>query len=152
MNDLYCSDRQAGYKWNVFMTGKEKYKIIGNYKNTTLIKQLLKQCKGLRLYWDCMAKAKLVTKELGGKVAIGKTYVWSGDFKSQYGFEYEPPYEFHAWCEVKGFIIDIALPGVIQMGLELHDHIGPYITNRKPIIYAGSKIPKFLIYQAYEYL
>ena len=150
---FYTAGMNKFYKFNVILTGKENYPIIGNgsVELKKEVKRVFKLAKGLRKYWSCNEKAILIQKEIGGHVIIGSHYVWSSDFKSQYGFEYNPPYEFHAWVELSdNTIIDIALPGVIRTGLELRDEVGPYLTGRKPVIFVGSEVPNFLVYDGKE--
>ena len=39
------------------------------------------------------------------------------------------------------FIIDMALPGVIQKGLTTFDSIGAFLVGREPVILAGTPEP-----------
>jgi hypothetical protein len=73
--------------------------------------------------------------------------VYSKNFGSSYGFEFNPPLEFHAWVNYGDNIIDLALPGVIEMGCILKDKYGPYL-DRKPIVLAGEEIPNWIEYTA----
>ncbi len=80
---------------------------------------------------------------------MGAAKVMSGDYMSTYGFEYNPPYEFHAWVVDNGNIIDLALPGVIEKGLITKDDVGYYLVKRKPVILAGTE-PNWISYKQFE--
>jgi hypothetical protein len=57
--------------------------------------------------------------------------------KSNYGYMFKPPFEFHAWLQTPQGIIDVALPGAIEKGLTTFDDVGPYLIGREPFILAG---------------
>lgn len=138
-------------KFDIFMTGNEIYPVYGNYEHKDKLPIIIKKFAGLKMYWDCLEKAKITAGIIGGVVVLGSTYVVSNDYKSEYGYEFQPPLEFHAWVERDGHVIDLALPGVIKMGLEMCDEIGPYIIGRTPVIFASSKLPDYIKYKPYEY-
>ena len=130
------------------LKGDELWLINGTYPIP--ITKIMQACKGLNRYWNCLEKAQIVQTILGkGDVIVGDLKVVSGDFKSEYGFDFNPPYEFHSWLEVEGAIIDIALPGVIEKGLTTHDEYGPYLVGREPVILAG-KPESWMKYISYE--
>ena len=124
------------------MTGKERYQIVGRAVSEEEVRSLLTSFSGLQRYWDCIGKAQRAQKLLGrGRVMIGSLLVTSGDLKSEYGYYFNPPYEFHAWLDLGlGVIFDPALPGVIEKGLTTHDAIGPYIIDREPVVLAGKPL------------
>ena len=144
------------------LTGKERYPILGESPlvKPEKIEEILESYKGLNRYWDCWEKAFRAKDIIGeGIVAVGSLMIRSADYKSEYGYYFNPPYEFHAWLMLidwnakgKGTLIafDGALPGVIQKGLETCDHIGPSLVGRKPVVLAG--MPRsWMRYCAYEF-
>jgi hypothetical protein len=147
---------------NVIMTGEEMYPVIGFFSDIIIdltgplictdesrltlskheVAELMKMCKGLNLYWNCLEKAILVRKYMGrGVVCIGQMYIWNSDFTANFGYGFNLPYEFHAWWQEnedkKSPIIDIALPGVVLKGSKLADEVGPIIVGREPAILVG---------------
>lgn len=133
------------------MTGKERYPIVGDLVTEEEAVKVLTELKGLNLHWQCLPKVEITKGILGiGVIAIGEIRVMSGDFLSTYGHNFNPPYEFHAWLEVGDGIVDFALPGLIEKGLNSSDEIGPYLIGRKPIILAGNK-PDWIYYKKIEY-
>ena len=71
--------------------------------------------------------------------------VLSDDYKSAYGFDYNPPNELHAWLDVDGYVLDLSLPGVILRGLNLADEQGPFLKGREPAILFGPP-PDWILY------
>ena len=134
------------------MTGEERYPIFGGFVAETEANAILSMFVGLNLYWQCLPKAEITKGFLGiGEVVIGEIKVFSGDGLSTYGHNFNPPYEFHAWVEITpDVIIDFALPGLIEKGLNSSDEIGPYIINRDPIILAGMA-PDWIHYKKVGY-
>jgi len=104
-------------------------------------------CKGRPKYGDCIFAAAVTQKHLTGKVVLGSCFIYSKNYKSNYGFAYNPPIEFHAWVQLKENIIDITLPFLIEKGLNTKDEYGSFITGRKPFILAGIA-PKWVKYKA----
>jgi len=136
------------------MTGEEIFPIIGNLVTEEQASEVIKQFRGLNPYWNCLEKTRIADKYFYGIPTIGSLHILNVDFKSAYGYEFNPPFEFHTWLTILGTpigIIDIALPGAIQKGLTTYDEIGPALVGREPIILAG-EIPDWLIYQHYEIL
>ncbi len=132
----------------------EDYPAVGSLITDAERRCVLNDMAGLSVRWQCDAKALatvLTLQELGRtglSIHVGSLFIWSKDHKSNYGFAYNPPLEFHCWVQdIKGGIIDFALPGVIMVGLETRDHIGPMITGRNPFILAGTP-PDFLLYKS----
>jgi len=131
----------------VLLTGDEAYPVQGEIVNDSLVSvltnkipEILSEIRGLHRYWDCLPKTKKAAKILGfGEVWVGSLLVVSGDYKSEYGYLFNPPYEFHSWLSLddSGTILDVALPGVIEMGLITSDEVGPYLVDREPYILAG---------------
>lgn len=87
--------------------GDEFYKPFGNLISNSEIKECFAAFKGLRYYWDCLEKAKytsrILSNEERGKlyVIIGSLFVKSSDGKSVFGYAFNPPLEFHAFCYSK---------------------------------------------------
>jgi len=120
------------------LTGHEKFKIHGDAINEKQLKAIISACKGLKYHWNCRKKALQVKNIIGGVVILGETMILSGDLKSAYGHYFNPPYEFHAWVQLpKGVIVDVALPGLIETGLNFSDDQGPFIVGREPVVLAG---------------
>ena len=121
------------------LTGTERYPIVGDAVSEDDVATLFISFQGLRKYWDCLGKAYRAQLFLGkGRVMVGSLLVVSGDWKSEYGYHWNPPFEFHAWLDLgSGVIFDAALPGVIEKGLTTRDSVGPYIVDRKPVVLAG---------------
>lgn len=130
------------------ITGKEVYPIIGDYPIP--INKIWPKLIGLKSSWNCIEKAQIVQDILKeGSVIIGSLIVWSSNFRSSYGFEFNPPYEFHAWVELNSVKIDVSLPGVIEKGLNSIDEYGPYLMGITPSILSGTP-PKFLQYNGFK--
>lgn len=136
-------------KTNEKMTGKERYPVFGNLLIPEQIEQIMSRMEGLNRYWDCIEKARIAKEVVGaGVIILGECLVWSEDYKSSYGFYFNPPFELHAWLQPvwrTRVIIDVALPGVIEKGLITSDEIGPCVIGRSPIIIAG-KVPDWVTY------
>jgi len=138
------------------MTGKERYPILGWGIPKKEIESLLEQCKGLKLNWDCEKKAMLVWKHINrGVLVFGEMKVWDAEHTATYGFEYHPPFEFHAWIEERSpkghrLVHDLSLPGVVLKGLDTCDEIGPILKGRTPMALAG-RIPKWAEYIGHEF-
>jgi hypothetical protein len=123
------------------MDGTEEFPIHGSLLTSAESMLIRKNMKGFRRHWHCLEKAQRVVSLLGrGVVVIGSLHVISGDGKSTYGYNFNPPYEFHAWVQLNDGIIDVALPGVIDRGLSACDDYGPYLVQRTPIILAGTPL------------
>ena len=121
------------------LTGREKFPIVGNRISLSVAEQIQKEFAGLFSHWDCLDKAKIVTKHIrDSQIVVGSLNLASSDMTSLYGHEFHPPYEFHAWVMDGPFIIDMALPGVIQKGLTTFDSIGAFLVGREPVILAGT--------------
>ena len=135
------------------MTGNEKYKFIGDPRLAPkdIRKKIAKDFKGCFLHWDCIDKAKIVKKYLGGNVVVGKLIVLSLDLCSSYSFEFNPPYELHAWNVIGQKPVDFSLPGVILKGRSMKDKFGRILTGRKPCINLGADV-KWLDYRPHEVL
>lgn len=115
--------------------------------------EIMRNMKGLRRRWSCLEKAILVRRFIGsGVVAIGSMLVWNNERNGTYGYFYNPPLEFHAWLELDHtpFIVDFALPGVIEKGLETKDEYGAILKNIRPVILCGPA-PEWLDYKAHEH-
>ena len=131
--------------------GDEKYKVIGKAVSKDDIAYIQGCLAGLRLHWNCLEKAVITCEILGdGIIEVGTMHVYSSDNKSTYGFDYHPPFEFHAWVRLrKKIIVDMGLPGVIDKGLQLKDSKGYALYGRKPVILAGLP-PYWLKYEPKE--
>jgi len=134
------------------LTGKEKYPIIGNKIAEEKIRDITSRFYGLRRYWHCLEKAQIAKKIIGfGDIVIGSLMLLDKDTNSTFGYYYNPPLEFHAWLEFNDglYILDLALPGVIEHGSELKDEYGPFLTNREPVILNG--VPEeWMIYKKFQ--
>ena len=127
--------------------GTEWYETVGDFIDREDINEIFESYAGLTRHWHCLEKTKRAADIIGeGLVCIGSLMVRSSDNKSEYGYYYNPPYEFHAWLllmqrvtETHGnlVIFDAALPGVIEKGLVTCDEIGPSLVGRKPVILNG---------------
>lgn len=116
-------------------------------------KELIGRLRGLKRRWSCLEKSIIIRDTIGaGVVAIGSTLVWNNERDGTFGYYYNPPYEFHAWVELDKtpFIVDFALPGVIEAGLETSDQYGNILKDIEPIILCGPS-PEWLDYKAHEY-
>lgn len=132
---------------DLVLTGKERYPIVGEGVDKKTIHEILESYKGLNKYWDCLEKTHRAREIIGeGIVVTGSLMVTSIDRRSEYGYYYLPPHEFHAWLflikqvsesQVKLIVFDAALPGVIQKGLQTSDEIGPSLIGRLPVVLAG---------------
>lgn len=148
----------TGFNDDELLTGNEIYPVIGDLLDVSMAEALYSAYGSLRFkrYWDCVEKTMLAKKLLSAfmtsrkapTIMVGALEVWSIDKKSSYGFDFEPPFQFHAWLQIGELIIDIALPGVIEKGLQLRDHIGPSLVGREPVIFAGD--PKTIDWLSYE--
>lgn len=141
----------ADARFDVVMTGEERYPIIGLEKLDFLVAEVLKEFRGLPLYAGCLEKATLAQQQFGGTIHLGMMRVTSGDGKSAYGFNYNPPTELHCWVEYGPLVIDLSLPGVIMRGLKLRDEVGPFLVDRTPSVLLGPP-PSWLYYRTYEIL
>jgi hypothetical protein len=121
------------------LSGEDNWPIIGTAFPEDKILLILQSLAGLNRYWDCINKATIARDILNdGVVVVGGLMAISGDLQSSYGYYFNPPFEFHAWLECKnGVIVDPALPGVIEKGLNTSDHIGPCIIGREPCVLNG---------------
>ena len=129
--DTFLNDKKV-------LEGNEIFKIHGDLIDDKTLAEIIDRCAGLKYYWDCIEKAKIARKVLGeGIVVVGKLMVFSEDWSSSYGYYFNPPFELHSWLLTEKGVIDIALPGVIEMGLNFSDENGPFLTNREPIVLAG---------------
>ena len=138
------------------LTGEEIWPILGDKVSADQVQRIVREMAGLNKCWACLPKTKWALHILGkGRIVIGSLLVTSGDGKSQYGYYFRPPYEFHSWLDLendpKGPILDVALPGVIETGLTTSDEIGPYLINREPVVLAGTP-PNWCQYIPVEYL
>ena len=131
------------------LNGNEYWPILGDALTDDDVDIILKRCTGLQRHWNCIEKACHTYSHLGhGQIVIGAMEVISGDNSTRYGFDFVPPYEFHAWVSLcNASVIDVALPGVIEAGLMLSDSKGPYLVDREPVILAGD-IPDWVVYDA----
>ena len=125
------------------LTGEELYPLVGSAVPTETIHDIQKQLKGMRRHWHCIPKAQAAQRILGaGVVVVGELMVWRVDMMGSYGYFFNPPYEVHSWLVLgKGGILDVALPGVIEMGLITADADGPILEHRSPVILNGRPEP-----------
>ena len=121
------------------LTGDESYPVDGCFVPNKTVQQIQKEFAGLKVHWNCLEKAQIAQRILKhGTVVVGSLLVWNGNFSCNYGYQYNPPFEFHAWIRLgSGIIFDPGLPGVILKGMITYDHIGPAINGRQPVILNG---------------
>ena len=140
------------------MTGEESYPVIGDAMHQRFADAMMRICKGTMLHADCLEKAVRMAYygpfNTAGTIALGALTIDSEDFKSTFGFAYNPPLEMHAWNIFGGeFIIDLSLPGAILRGMNSRDEVGPFLVGREPAILAvrnGQEIPQWLHYEVKE--
>lgn len=138
------------------MTGNEKYPVVGELIDGFDMAVLMVICKGMNPFWDCYPKARIVQEYMdSGYVVIGAMKVWNAMMTANYGYECNLPLEFHAWWQTSldpdSPIVDIALPGVIQKGIDTKDELGSIIVGRTPCILAGKPLD-WMKYEAKFYL
>jgi hypothetical protein len=136
----------------VLLTGDESYPLVGENPGDRRdsisgdqIRRIIRAMKGMNKHWDCLPKAQAVREVLGfGVVVVGSLFVVSGDHKSEYGYLFNPPFEFHAWVILDDprvywnpRLFDFGLAGVIDKGLNTSDDQGPYLVDREPAILKG---------------
>ena len=119
---------------DVFLSGEERYPIAGLAVSEEQVIEILQS------YKDCLEKSRRAREILGqGVIVVGAMQVHSWDYKSSYGYFWNPPLEFHSWLLLprqKAFF-DASLPGVIERGLKTYDEVGPSIAGREPVVLAG---------------
>lgn len=130
-------------KTKQLLMGKESWPIEGDLLTPEQLAEIMTRCKGLPRRWGCAEKAVRTADVVGGRisVALGHLTITNTKGDGQFEFQWNPPYEFHAWVETPNGIIDIALAGAIEKGLSLRDKQGPYLLGRRPIILAGHPPP-----------
>jgi len=123
------------------LTGNEVYPIAGDLLTPEDAAIIFQKLRGVNKHWFCLNKADIVRDYLGeGEIHAGSLHVWSKGMKSNYGYDFHPPLEFHAWVAIGEGIIDVALPGVIERGLATSDKLGSILEGREPIILAGAPL------------
>lgn len=133
---------------DVLTENEPAYPIHGELITEAEMKRISVKHIGLNRYWDCISKNIRAKHVLGrGNLCIGSLLVYSADNKTNFGYNFNPPLEFHAWLEYGGGIIDVALPGVITKGLTSKDEHGYFLVGREPFILAGAP-PNWLKYRA----
>lgn len=142
------------------LTGHEKYKILGRMFSGEEVREIFKLFNGLMRRGNCLRKACIVRdwlnrdRENAFHVMVGSLYVIERTNHSSYGHEYNPPLEFHAWVYGRRdkSVYDLALPGVIERGLEAEDDQGRILLTVEPIVLAtgSSRVPYYLRYKAHS--
>ena len=142
---------------NEILSGTERYPIIGDLIEQDLADKILTEFVGLKRYWDCLEKAQITKRmtdhlfNIPSVIILGALDIHSVEPNCSYGFDFNLPYEFHAWVLTDKGIIDTALPGVIEKGLNTSDHVGPSLIGRKPYIIATDKKISWIVYTAHSY-
>lgn len=133
------------------ITTLKSFPVTGELIPLDLIDKILSSYRGLSYYFDCIRKAKIAQSYLKDSyVSIGELTILSGDYKSTFGFNFNPPFELHAWVNWQGQIVDLGLPMVIEHGLRFIDDSGlPSLVDREPIIAIGN-IPGWIQYKEHE--
>lgn len=130
------------------ITGEEDFPIVGNLLNKEQLKEIFNRCIGIRRNWSCIDKAIEAQNILGfGVIEIGSMLIWNKERTGNFGFYFEPPFECHAWLRTEQGIIDVALPGVIELGLAYSDERGHILENLQPFVLAG-EAPDWIEYEA----
>ena len=120
------------------LVGTEYYMVEGYDITPEEYALIVPALKGLKRHWSCLEKAIITHSILNrGVIVLGSLFVTSGDHQSEYGYAFNPPYEFHAWVQLQDTVIDVALPGVIEKGLLERDCIGAFLVERSPVVLAG---------------
>lgn len=143
------------FKDDPLIEAGQSYPLLGDAITKSEKECILEDLIGLSQKWQCDAKALTTLLALrksgrhGLEMHIGSLFIWSKDHLSSYGFAYNPPLEFHCWvyCSKSNAIIDFALPGVIMVGLEMRDDVGPMLVVRKPVILAEEPL-EYLQYRS----
>ena len=145
--------------FEVVLKGDERYSVLGDFFNFDegLSMRIQKKFGGLPKYAACVEKNKIAQQMIPypSVLVAGSLLVWSEDFQSSYGFEFHPPFEAHAWLIVHkevDYLIDFALPGVIERGIKMVDEIGPILSGRQPTICAVKGGIEWLQYKKEEVL
>lgn len=138
MTSIFDEDAQA------LMTG-EMYPL---YSSTILTKATVTKLlqifyeQKLNRYYACIQKAKIVANHFRiSHIHLGSLMLDSAEEGVSYGYHYNPPLELHAWVQVYTSILDFALPGTIEKGLNTKDDVGPFLIGREPVILAGEPAP-----------
>lgn len=134
------------------LVGDETFPVLGKAMHTCAVQEVLQKFSGYNRFWNCLEKAVTARRLLKqGCVALGSLMLVSSDGKSEYGYYYNPPYEFHAWVDLgAGMIFDAALPGVIEKGSNTSDSRGPFLVGRTPVILNGPP-QKWMRYKVHQY-
>lgn len=104
---------------------------------------------GLYKWWSCLEKAQIAQKHFNrGVVVIGSLKIYNKAFDSTYSFEYNPPFEFHAWVQDLDLIYDYSLIGCMEIGKLLQDERGP-ILDREPEFLCFEKPKRWTKYEAH---
>lgn len=135
------------------MSGSERYQIAGTTVSNEKIQATIEAYKGMSLYWNCLEKAQRAQEILQkGIVTLGSLLVWNKKYTANYGYLWNPPYEFHAWLNLGDErIFDPSLPGVIIAGITTIDKYGSILEGRTPFILNGVP-PKYTVYKHKEIL
>lgn len=147
----------------IVMTGEEMYPISGKMLTEWGLAQIYKECKGLQLYGDCLAKNLKAFEFLHDNFGVAPVLCMGaleiGYRETEYGFLYNPPHEFHAFlCFPKdyGAIVDVALPGAILRGQRMRDERGYFLCGPYPMVLAGDAEMfqgrlKYTVHEVYTY-
>jgi len=114
--------------------------------------------KKLSQNWDCLEKARITLKHIRKTkiktpilpiIEIGSLTIWNSEWTSNFQYLYNPPLEFHAWVYLGNeIIVDYALGGAIEEGLNLRDDVGSFLEGRTPVVLSGTP-PEWLEYNVY---
>lgn len=143
---------------NTIFTIKEndKYKIFGDAIDHNIILDVMSKLVGLPYHSYCGIITIVTSFILNHKYRIktdyitGSTIVSCASNKTTYGFEYKPPFEFHAWLQFSETgILDVSVPGLIWRGLNTRDEHGAFLENIDEIIINGFP-PPYIKYTPYS--
>ena len=125
------------------MTGKENFEILGNAIQPEIVKTIVSHFAGLNLFYDCNRKVSIASHFLANlgiefEINFGELFVDSKEKSTNFGYKFNPPYEFHCWIGLPGEnILDVSLPGTILKGKLTSDNVGPFLIGRKEFILNG---------------
>lgn len=146
----------ADWSPDVTMTGHEKYEVVGDLVSRKMSDSIIERFAGKKMYADCIEKNVIAAKMLPFPtiMMLGSLYVFDPNGgNGSYGFEFNPPFELHAWLKPVAragvAVLDFALPGVILRALKAEDEEGHIVSGIEPFVMAGQP-PSYLMYRGYK--
>ncbi len=142
----------------VVIENPDLYPVVGNLLSFHDANEIFSEFKGRMRYGECMAKSLIAARFLSCCTPPMRLSIVMGDMSitwidkrggvTQYGFAYEPPFEYHTWIECPEGIIDFSLPGVIERANFFEDEHGKFLDGLVPFILASHRkeVPPWLNY------